>query len=272
VNELAGSLGSRIADLIAVGVPAAAPIPILTVCAVVFAMGWGYRGSVTRWWATVVQVAALLAALVVLALQISDHGWLVEVDGTVTKWLVGHRFPAADQVALAVTDVFGPAETAGAAILLGVVTALKFRSNLSGLVVIMTVGGVSALCAALKLLMARARPPIGIQETLETDYSFPSGHVTGTGALLGMFVVVVGMNQSATLKRWLMTAAMAFVAAVAASRLYLEVHWLTDVIAGALLGAAAVGIGATTLRGLLDDDVDEAAEGVDTTPRREVML
>ena len=64
-----------------------------------------------------------------------------------TKWLVGHRFPAADQVALAVTDVFGPAETAGAAILLGVVTALKFRSYLSGLVVIVTVGGVSALCA-----------------------------------------------------------------------------------------------------------------------------
>ena len=80
MNELAGSLGSRIADLIAVDVPAAAPILILTVCAVVFAMGWGYRGSVTRWWATVVQVAALLAALVVLALQISDHGWLVEVD------------------------------------------------------------------------------------------------------------------------------------------------------------------------------------------------
>ena len=56
--------------------------------------------------------------------------------------------------------------------------------------VVAAVGGASALCTALKLHGAR-RPPIGIQETLETDYSFPSGHVTGTVALCGMLVVVV---------------------------------------------------------------------------------
>lgn len=216
-----------------------------------------------------IRATALLAALAVLALQVGDTGWLVELDNAVTNWLVGHRIPVADQVALAVTNVFGPAEIASATVLLAAVPLVRFRSYLGGLTVIVTVGGASALCVALKLSVGRGRPPIGIRETLETDYSFPSGHVTGAGALLGMFAVVLGITRSEAVKRWLTGVAAVFVTAVAASRLYLGVHWLTDVLAGALLAAAAVVVGATTLHGLLDG---EAMAPVVATPRRGVRL
>jgi undecaprenyl-diphosphatase len=62
------------------------------------------------------------------------------------------------------------------------------------------VGGVSALCWLIKLLFGRPRPPIALQKTLETDYSFPSGHVRGTVAPLGILEVVVGLSGSRVAK------------------------------------------------------------------------
>ncbi len=181
---MTNAIGAWITDLIAVNSAAVGPILILMVCAVVIGMGWAYRDRMTRWWSTSVRAAGLLMGLVVIALQVSQHGWLVDVDHAVTAWLVGHRTPAANQIALMVTNAFGPAETACAAALVAAVAVVRFRCFLSGLTIVVAVGGASALCAAMKLLLARNRPPIGIQETLETDYSFPSGHVTGTVALI----------------------------------------------------------------------------------------
>ncbi len=261
---MTNAIGAWIADLIAVNSAAVGPILILMVCAVVIGMGWAYRDRMTRWWSTSVRAAGLLMGLVVIALQVSQHGWLVDVDNAVTAWLVGHRTPAANQIALMVTNAFGPAETACAAALVAAVAVVRFRCFLSGLTVVVAVGGASALCTAMKLLLARNRPPVGIQETLETDYSFPSGHVTGTVALIGMLVVVVGMHQSDAVNRWLACAAVVVVAAVALSRLYLGVHWLTDVLAGVLLGAAAVEIGAAMLYGLIDHD--EGAQSATNSP------
>ena len=98
-----------------------------------------------------------------------------------------------DHVALAVSTALGPVEIA-VATAVGAVTVRSgpvrpVRRDGAG----RTVGGASALCSVIKLLVARSRPPLGIQETLETDYSFPSGHVTGTAALFGMAAVILGL-------------------------------------------------------------------------------
>ena len=267
------AIGTWLTDLIAANGEAAAVILLLAVSAVVVGIGFGYRDRMTRWWSTSFRAVGLLMGLVVVALQVRQRGWLVAVDNDVTDWLVGHRSPVSDHVALAVTNAFGPAETACAAVLVAILAAVRFHSGVSGLAVVAAVGSASALCTALKLLLARARPPIGIQETLETDYSFPSGHVTGTVALCGMLVVVVGTHRSDAVNRWLTCAAVIVVAAVALSRLYLGVHWLTDVWAGMLLGSAAVAIGATALRGLIDrDDRDTTSDHTYSSHRPEAPL
>lgn len=240
-----------VASFVASNGPAEAAFGGLFVAAALFGVGCGYRDQMSRWFATSVRAVGLLLGVAVLALQASHRGWLTGVDHSVTAWLVTHRSPAIDQLALAVTNTLGPVDTAGFATIVAVVVGIRFRSVLCGLAVLVTVGGASALCWVIKLLVARPRPPILIQETLETDYSFPSGHVTGTAALFGILAVAIGLSASRVMKSLLATVAVLAVSAVALSRLYLGAHWLTDVTAAVLLAAAAVSIGATSLRALV---------------------
>jgi membrane-associated phospholipid phosphatase len=261
VKDAQHALHQAVAHFVASNGPAEAAFGGLFVAAAVFGVGWGYRDLMSRWLAASVRTVGLLLAVAVLALQVSDRAWLTGVDHSVTAWLVTHRNPTIDHLALAVTNALGPVETAGLATIVAVVVGMRFRSVLCGLTVLATVGGASALCSVIKLLVARPRPPIVLQETLETDYSFPSGHVTGTAALFGILAVALGLAGSRALKSLLVTVAVLTTSAVALSRLYLGVHWLTDAAAGALLAAAAVTVGAASLRVLVDSKSPPTLEG-----------
>ena len=88
------------------------------------------------------------------------------------------------------------------------------------------------LSALLKVLVDRARPPDGLVHPVGA--SFPSGHATYAGATcvaLVLLFTIPGMRR-----RWWWALASLGVVGMAWSRTYLQVHWLTDVIAGALLG------------------------------------
>jgi membrane-associated phospholipid phosphatase len=241
----------------------------LFIAAAVFGVGWGYRRSMSAFLAMSLRIGGLLFGVTVLALQASGGGWLTGVDHSVTAWMVAHRSPGMDHVALAVSTALGPLElallTAAGAFAVGV----KSRSGLCGLTVLVTVGGAGTLCWLIKLLVARGRPPLANQETLETDYSFPSGHVTGTAALMGILAVAFGLAANRVVKGLLAAMAVLAVSAVALSRLYLGVHWLTDVTAGLLLAMAVVTVGATALVVLVDDSAPLLAEpALPRSPRK----
>jgi undecaprenyl-diphosphatase len=232
----------------------------LFIAAAVFGVGWGYRHNMSTWLATSARVGGLLFGVTVLALEASHGGWLTGADQSVTAWLFTHRNSTLDQVALAVTTALGPVELALLTAAGAVAVGIKLRSALGGLTVPVTVGGAAALCWLIKLLVARPRPPLVVQETLETDYSFPSGHVTGTAALVGILAVAFGLAASRVVKGVLAVVTALVVSVAALSRLYLGVHWLTDVTAGVLLAAAVVTVGATALAVLVNDAAPLAAK------------
>ncbi|MBA3268026.1 MAG: phosphatase PAP2 family protein [Acidimicrobiia bacterium] len=89
-----------------------------------------------------------------------------------------------------------------------------------------------ALIGPLKALYARPRPPQGILET--TSYSFPSGHAIA-GAVTAVGLVIVLLPPGSKRWTWEVRAAI-FASLMALSRTYLSVHWLSDVVTGALLG------------------------------------
>jgi membrane-associated phospholipid phosphatase len=104
-----------------------------------------------------------------------------------------------------------------------------------------TVGLASVVSTVTKVVVGSERPSAASQLLSETDHSFPSGHVTGTVALLGILAVVIGQRWGRTPQLLGLTAVAGLI--VAATRLYLGVHWLFDVVGGALLGSAAVLLG-----------------------------
>jgi membrane-associated phospholipid phosphatase len=90
------------------------------------------------------------------------------------------------------------------------------------------------LSALLKALVDRARPPDGLVHPVGA--SFPSGHATYAGATCVALVLL--FTTPGTRRRAWWALAILGVVGMAWSRTYLQVHWLTDVVAGALLGSA----------------------------------
>ena len=85
--------------------------------------------------------------------------------------------------------------------------------------------------------MDRARPTINpITETLGP--SFPSGHTSLAAAFFAAAALLLSRGRSKRATALLGGAAVGLAVAVAASRVFLDVHWVTDVIAGLGLGWA----------------------------------
>ena len=202
--------------------------------------------------AAALRVAGLLTVLTGLMLAIHRPGWVTELDTATTSWVVAHRSMGFNVAALVITDLGSPVATAAAALICAALLSWRARSRVPGIVVIGTVSAAALASTALKAVVDRPRPPLPWQLVLETDPSFPSGHVTGTAALLGITAVCVGMGRSRTVRAWLAGGVVTGVLVIAATRLYLGVHWLTDVTAGAILAAVFVTIGTTVFAALHD--------------------
>jgi membrane protein DedA with SNARE-associated domain/membrane-associated phospholipid phosphatase len=89
-----------------------------------------------------------------------------------------------------------------------------------------------------KAVAHRIRPPVVVRLVQVSGYSFPSGHATIAVAVWGTIVLVLASGRRSRTKVLLGAAAGAIALLVGVSRLYLGVHWFTDVVGGFALGAA----------------------------------
>ena len=111
-------------------------------------------------------------------------------------------------------------------VLLGLAVARRFRSVAFFAV---SVVGSALLNLAAKNYFARTRPALWLSIVPETTFSFPSGHAMGS-ATLGAALILLCWR---TRWRWPVAVAMvAFVALVSVSRVYLGVHYPSDILAG----------------------------------------
>lgn len=105
-----------------------------------------------------------------------------------------------------------------------------------------TIIGASGTSYILKTLVERARPDGLIPAVTETSYSFPSGHATLAIALYG-FLTYFLCKRYPKNSVLIITLATLIILAIGFSRLYLGVHFPSDVIAGYLLGGIWLFIG-----------------------------
>ena len=117
----------------------------------------------------------------------------------------------------------------------------------AALFVVLCIGGVSALNLSAKLIFQRTRPDLWVSLAPEHDFSFPSGHAMLSSGFIAMLLVLVwrATNSRERAGPWRLVSAVigaAFVLAVGASRLYLGVHYPSDILAGWLASCAWIAL------------------------------
>ncbi|MBD3873736.1 bifunctional DedA family/phosphatase PAP2 family protein [Stutzerimonas kunmingensis] len=182
-------------------------------------------------------VSALSAGLGVAILLGLFFGWphLKELDEGLLAVIQGARSTTFDRIMVIVTRAGDFHTQLWAAVLLCLLL-LVARQWRAALFAILTLLGTALANGALKATFARVRPEV-LMEPL-SSYSFPSGHSSAAFAFFLTLGVLAGRGQPPRLRlAWLVLASLP-ATAIALSRVYLGVHWTTDVTAGALLAAS----------------------------------
>jgi undecaprenyl-diphosphatase len=218
--------------------------------------------------AIVLSGGLLLAALAFLVR--SDSG-LVQLDRSVAQWGQRHASPFTDHVLNAITFVGQPASIGVLAAVVAVAETIRTRNRWIAPFMLMVIAGTGLLTTTVKQLADRARPAFNpIAETLGP--SFPSGHSSWSAAFLAATALVLSRNRGPHARAVLAGVAAALAVSVAATRVLLAMHWLSDVLAGLLLGwawfaACAIAFGGRVLRfGAGAQRVSRQARAADPEP------
>jgi undecaprenyl-diphosphatase len=197
----------------------------------------------------------LLGALLIAATALFVFGWLAEemLEGD-TEQFDSFVRTAVHQLAtpgltrlMQVFSFLGSVAAVTTMSLVAVCVSLYFRRIRTAALVAITMLGVAVLDLALKHAFHRPRP-VAFFGATPSSYSFPSGHALGSFCFYGILVAILAARvrrRSAKFIVWM--AAAVLVGMIGFSRIYLGVHYPSDVIAGYC--AAAVWVGAV---GFLD--------------------
>jgi len=174
---------------------------------------------------------AMAATLAFLALAgVAAHGQMLGIDESVRTLAHRVQYPALGMGMQAVSTLGDPT---GLVPMIVVISGVLWRSRRRyALLIPLIMIGTGLLQAVTKWAVARPRPNLA-------PWGYPSGHVLSLVVLLGLVCYLIVLSGPRRRWRYLSAAGSAIVLlAVAASRLYLEAHWLSDVVGGFAVGLA----------------------------------
>ncbi len=213
--------------------------------------------------AAIVGGGVLLGLLTYLVRGNTD---LVRLDNSVANWGDRHASALATDGLDAVTHLGEPVVVAALAAALALVETLRTRSRWVAPFLLVVVAGNGILTTTVKNLVDRVRPTLNpLAETLGP--SFPSGHSSWSAAFLAAAALLLSRGRGRRAQAAIAGVAAGLAVTVAGSRVLLDVHWLSDVIAGLALGSAwfaicAVAFGGRLLRfGAAAEEASRAASG-----------
>lgn len=157
-----------------------------------------------------------------------------DLDQGLMSLLQAQRSPSMDSLMVLLTKLGDWQTQVAAAVLLGVLLMLMRKWH-AALFACTTLLGTALANTGLKHLLARARPDVLLEPL--SSYSLPSGHSSAAFAYCLVLGVLAGRGQPPRGQlTWMLMASLP-ACAIALSRVYLGVHWPTDILAGALLAS-----------------------------------
>ena len=172
---------------------------------------------------------------------------IVRTDQHVANWMVAHRTPALNHL-----TVWGSflAETTTKVVVtavLAIAFLIVWKRWLEPMVLVASLVIEAAAFIVVTTIVGRERPNVPRLDDSPVGSSFPSGHTAAAAAYFAIVVVIFWHTR----KRWARGLAVVVAALVpvivALSRMYRGMHFLSDTVAGAILGTAAVVLTVTVL-------------------------
>ncbi|MDB5176352.1 MAG: phosphoesterase, PA-phosphatase-like protein [Candidatus Saccharibacteria bacterium] len=188
-------------------------------------------------------IFTFISALFVYIAREVIEGETLRRDTQLLLFINSFANPALDKIMLFITTIGDVSSVLTVTVAVLAVLFWKKRWHAFALVAF-SIAGAAALNIVLKLVFERQRPHLWDLLVHESTYSFPSGHAMLTSSL-ALALIIVAWN---TKWRWLVTVVGAvYVLAVGFSRMYLGVHYPTDIVAGWCVAAVWVIVVATIL-------------------------
>ncbi|HEY0305326.1 MAG TPA: phosphatase PAP2 family protein [Longimicrobiales bacterium] len=179
-----------------------------------------------------------------------EEGVTQSFDESVLHWFATHRTPFLDEAMLEITTL-----GAGLVLVMIVLIASVFLWQTQHkwstyLLLLATLGG-KLLNTSLKLFYDRPRPSVVESLTDVHSTSFPSGHAMSSMVVYGSVAYLVGRLEPGKQLKWTTwIIAGIVILAIGLSRMYLGVHYPSDVVAGFIAGLAWVGFLVASMRAL----------------------
>jgi undecaprenyl-diphosphatase len=184
--------------------------------------------------------------------EVADIDRLTErdcLDYRVTDWVVHHRgqWPTLTQVAHQLTRLGNPWVATAGVVSIAALLYLFYRRGVptirrgEALFWLVIAGGGRVMDQLLKLWFQRERPPVPHRLVLETSFSFPSGHSVFAAVFFTLSAILFARSIPARFRQYrpiLIASCLLVALGIAASRVWLGVHYLSDVVGGFVLGLA----------------------------------
>lgn len=179
----------------------------------------------------------LLFAAIALALKEEATRWLPSFDETLAEDLRASMRPGVLRLVAAVSHLGDLGSVAAVTVVILAVLLLKRRLQLAACWTI-ALAGIVPINSGLKAVFERPRPLHNHGFIVEHGWSFPSGHAFGAIVFYGMLAYVLLRMTPPRWHRWIIAGTVAMITIIGVSRIVLQVHYFSDVVAGYISGAA----------------------------------
>ncbi|MGD1899220.1 MAG: phosphatase PAP2 family protein [Phormidesmis sp.] len=176
-----------------------------------------------------------IAALALVALSSAVFlEWVFPIDTTILQAIRQLHSPTMDVVMVAITRLGNPKFTVPLVFVVFTLLWVKKHRLEAKLFALNCMGG-AVFSTGLKLFFGKVRPALWNSPIEEVTFSYPSGHALGAVVLYGFLAYLLG-RRLPKYKGVIYVGAIALALAIGFTRLYLGVHWPTDLLGGYIIG------------------------------------
>jgi undecaprenyl-diphosphatase len=199
---------------------------------------------------TLALAVAVVGGLVlgILGVLVRQAAVVQDVDNSVAAWGYDHRSEVSTRGLQAITELGSIRIVAVLALVLMLADLFRRRNHWTLLFLLVVLAGTELSQRGVKDLVSRVRPTLD-PAAAALGPSFPSGHSATAAAFYAAAALIIGRKLPRPVRHAVIATAVAIAVAVAASRVLLDLHWLSDVLGGLALGWAWFAVCATVFGG-----------------------